>query len=126
MGMALISFVCFGAPAAHGQSAAAGATSSTTIERGRELFQSRCASCHSLDTNRTGPMLRGVVGRRVGEAAGYRYSPALAAAEFDWDEARLDLWLSGPSRFILGVRMRASVREAGDRRAIIAYLRSAR
>lgn len=46
--------------------------------RGVALYASRCSGCHSVDFNRTGPLHRGVVGRRVGGVTSYRYSPALS------------------------------------------------
>jgi len=51
---------------------------------GRELFAERCAACHALDSNKLGPMLAGVVGRKAGSAAGYHYSTALKTAGLIW------------------------------------------
>src|SRR6266849_7801429 len=34
--------------------------------RGQQLFSERCASCHALDVNKTGPMLGGVFERKAG------------------------------------------------------------
>ena len=89
---------------------------------GQQLFAARCALCHALDANKTGPMLGGVFGRKAGLAPGYKYSPALANAGIVWSADRLDQWLTDPRKFIPGVKMPVRVLEASARRDIIAYL----
>lgn len=95
------------------------------VATGQRKFRWQCSFCHALDENHTGPRLRDVIGRAAGSVAEFRYSPALANAGFVWDDATLNRWLSGPSRFIPGVRMEAQVPEPEDRLAIIAFLRHA-
>lgn len=95
-------------------------------QRGKSLFAERCASCHDLDANKTGPMLGGVLGRRAGSVAGYPYSPGLRAAGFAWSQQTLDRWLSGPDKMIPGARMPVRVLEPSTRRDIIAYLAAQR
>jgi len=92
--------------------------------RGKELWESKCIGCHSLDANRVGPLHRGVFGRKAGTAPGFSYSAAVKNAGFAWDEARLDQWLAGPSKFLPGSRMGFSVAAPNDRDDIIAFLRS--
>ena len=92
--------------------------------RGKELWESKCIGCHSLDANRVGPLHRGVFGRKAGTAPGYSYSTAVKNAGFVWDEARLDQWLSGPAKFLPGSRMGFSVADPADRADIIAFLKS--
>jgi len=94
--------------------------------RGEQLYQSRCGACHSLDANRVGPRHRGVVGRRVASVSGYRYSAALQARAFVWDEPRLDQWLENPTALVPGTAMGVRVPKAQDRADIIAYLRDQR
>ena len=91
---------------------------------GRTLYESRCGGCHSLDANRTGPRHRGVVGRAAASVPDYNYSPALRRVGGTWTADRLDTWLQGPQRMAPGTRMYLSVRDAGQRRDIIAYLAS--
>jgi len=91
--------------------------------RGRELFAERCAACHALDSNKTGPMLGGVFGREAASVGGYKYSSALGAAKLVWTATTLDKWLSGPQAFVPGARMPVAVPQAAARRDIIAYLR---
>ena len=89
---------------------------------GQELFGERCTACHALESNKTGPMLGGVVGRRAGSAAGYHYSPALEASGFVWSTGNLDQWLADPQKFVPGARMPVRVLDAPSRRDIVAYL----
>jgi cytochrome c oxidase assembly protein subunit 11 len=89
---------------------------------GYELFAERCAACHALRDNKTGPLLGGVVGRRAGSAPGYSYSPGLVSAGLIWTPENLDQWLSDPRKFIAGAKMPIRVIEASSRRDIIAYL----
>jgi len=90
--------------------------------RGEQLFGERCAVCHALGANKTGPMLGGVFERKAGSAAGYKYSPALSSADLDWSAENLDRWLSDPRKFIVGARMPVRVLDEASRRDIIAYL----
>jgi cytochrome c2 len=89
---------------------------------GKTLFGERCSACHALDSNKFGPMLGGIVGRRAGSSAGYPYSSALRSANFTWSNANLDQWLTDPQKFVPGVKMPVRVIEATSRRDIIAYL----
>jgi cytochrome c oxidase assembly protein Cox11 len=91
-------------------------------KRGQTLFAERCATCHVLDHNKTGPLLAGVVGRRAGTAPGYNYSPAVRQAGLRWSADALDHWLADPRKFIPGARMPVRVLDPTTRRDIIAYL----
>ncbi|HJU15785.1 MAG TPA: cytochrome c oxidase assembly protein [Stellaceae bacterium] len=95
-------------------------------KRGKALFAERCASCHSLDENKVGPMLGGVLGRRAGSLPAYSYSAGLKKAGFDWSRQTLDRWLAGPGTMIPGARMPVRVLEPSTRRDIIAYLAAQR
>jgi len=99
------------------------ATAEADAVRGEQLFGERCAACHAIDTNRTGPMLGGLVGRKAGSAPGYKYSPALSDADLTWSPDNLDRWLADPRKFIPDARMPVRVLEASARRDIIAYLK---
>jgi cytochrome c oxidase assembly protein subunit 11 len=89
---------------------------------GEQLFTERCSACHALDSNKTGPMLGGVVGRKAGSASGYHYSPALQAAGLVWSEDNLDQWLADPKKFVPGARMPVRVLDTPSRRDLVAYL----
>ena len=95
-------------------------------EAGRRAF-GQCRSCHTVDSDApsraTGPNLFGIVGRKIGSEADFEYSQAAAAADFDWDAAKLDQWLTSPQAFLPGTRMSfAGVRNEKQRRDLIAYL----
>jgi cytochrome c oxidase assembly protein subunit 11 len=91
-------------------------------DRGQQFFSERCASCHALDANKTGPVLGGVFERKAGSAPGYRYSPELGSADLHWSAENLDRWLTDPRKFIAGAKMLVHVVDAASRRDIIAYL----
>ena len=93
-------------------------------QRGKQLYESRCIACHSIDENRVGPAHKGVFGRRAGRAKGYDYSPALKASRLVWNEKNLDRWLADPGKVIPGTKMGYSVPNAGDRADLIEYLRA--
>ncbi len=56
---------------------------------GAKLYPIKCGTCHALDTNKIGPMQRGVIGRKAGIAVGYTYSAGLKASGITWDKASL-------------------------------------
>jgi len=91
---------------------------------GKVLFDSRCAACHSLDASRVGPLLRGVVGRKVASVAGYDYSDALKRVNGRWDARRLQMWLQDPQSVAPGAKMAFSLPSDSDRIAVIQYLAS--
>ena len=97
------------------------------LERGARMFRF-CAGCHSLKAGefRLGPPLAGLIGRRAGGVAGYRYSKALRQSGIVWDATTLDGWLANPKKFVPGNRTPFSgVRNARARAALIAFLASA-
>jgi cytochrome c len=91
--------------------------------RGKQLYESRCIACHSIDDNRVGPAHKGVFGRRAGAVNGYDYSAAVKKSKVVWNERTLDRWLANPESLIPGQKMGYSVPEAADRADLIAYLR---
>ena len=97
------------------------------MARGEALF-SQCAVCHAIDPSLghgAGPNLFGVFGRPIGEAAGFKFSPALRREEGAWTEDRLDEYLADPFGSIPGSRMAfAGLPKPEDREALICYLAS--
>lgn len=91
---------------------------------GQALYQAKCGGCHSIDTNRIGPLHRGVVGRKVASVPGFAYSPALKKLSGVWTGARLDQWLQGPQKLAPGSKMYLTVPDAAQRAGIIAYLKT--
>jgi cytochrome c len=93
---------------------------------GAALFKQQCATCHTTDLSdplRQGPPLVHIVGRQAGKFEGFSYSPALARADFSWDEARLDAWLTNPQDVIPGAIMPYRQPRPETRAAIIGYLK---
>jgi cytochrome c len=92
--------------------------------RGKQLYESRCIGCHSVDANRVGPAHKGVFGRKAGSVKDYDYSDALKKTRVIWNEQTLDRWLANPEKLIPGQKMGFSVPDAKDRADLIDYLKS--
>ena len=93
---------------------------------GATLFKQQCATCHTIDPAepvRQGPPLAKILGRAAGKTNGFHYSPGLAKADFVWDEARLDAWLTNPQVMIPDAFMAYRQAKPETRAAIIAYLK---
>ncbi|HJV42612.1 c-type cytochrome [Caulobacter sp.] len=101
-------------------------SSAAAQANGQALFESRCGMCHGLTPapGKMGPPLKGVVGRKLGAAAGYNYSDALKRSKTTWSTARLDAFLAAPGKAAPGTKMMVGVSAADQRAAIIAYLSS--
>jgi cytochrome c len=83
-----------------------------------------CRSCHSTEPGRNGvgPSVRGIVGSKAGDVAGYAFSPALKKSGVVWTRATLDRWLQGPMKMVPGTKMVLPVADPARRKAIIDYL----
>jgi cytochrome c len=92
-------------------------------EHGKTIFKA-CAACHAIDQAiRVGPGLGGVVGRKAGTAAGFRYSNAMKNSEIVWDAKILDVFLESPQKLVPGNRMPyAGLKDPTDRTDLAAYL----
>ncbi len=94
--------------------------------RGRGLFQSHCAICHSADPDGrviVGPPLFGVVDRPAAAVAGFDYSEALTAAGFAWTIEQLRAYLQSPRALIPGGRMRfRGLDKPGQAEDVVAFL----
>jgi cytochrome c len=93
---------------------------------GPTLFKQQCATCHTnnlTDPVRQGPSLFGIIGRRAGTVDGFHYSSGFAKADFVWDDARLDAWITNPQAMIPGAVMAYRQAKPEARAAIIAYLK---
>ena len=91
---------------------------------GKAVFQKRCTGCHALDMDREGPRLRDVIGRRAGTVQTFEYSKAMQGANFTWNAALLDKWLTDTNSVVSGNDMTFRVPKPEERAAIIAYLRT--
>jgi cytochrome c len=97
------------------------------LANGQKQFL-RCRACHTLvsgGADGVGPNLHDLFGRKAGSKAGYNYSPALAAADFSWNAARLDAWIADPKAVVPGNKMVfPGIKDAKDRADLVAYLRA--
>ena len=91
---------------------------------GKDLFERRCSGCHGLDQNKEGPRLRNVYGRKAAALSDFGYSDSLKKLGVHWDAANLDRWLTDPDAMAPGTEMAFHVGDAGERQALIAYLKS--
>ncbi len=93
---------------------------------GETAFNMRCKACHTVAPGGApgpiAPNLRGVVGRKAGASSYKNYSPALKAAPIIWNAASLDKFLTAPTKVVPGTRMVLAVSDAGQRKALIAWL----
>lgn len=117
--------VVVGLALAVGTVAIAHAAPSGDAKAGAEIYE-RCAACHSLAHDRTGPRHCGLFGRRAGSVADYPYSEAMKRSGIVWNDATLDRFLAAPLDAVPGTSMGyAGVPNAKERAALIAYLKSA-
>lgn len=90
-----------------------------------------CAACHVFDktgTNKVGPGLWGVIGRKPASHAGFTYSAGMTTfggAHDAWTYEMLDAYLTNPKAEVPGNKMAfAGLKKAEDRANVIAYLRT--
>ncbi|WP_245304181.1 c-type cytochrome [Rhizobium aethiopicum] len=113
----VISFLPAGAGAQEGD-ATAGAT----------VFK-KCATCHVVDsdTNKVGPSLKGLFGRKAGTHPGFAYSSGMKAAGeggLVWDEATLRDYLHNPKAKVKGTKMAfVGVKDDQEITNLVAYLK---
>ena len=106
--------------------AALAAPDAAALKRGEEIY-ARCAACHAIEANRTGPQHCGLFGRKAGTAPGFDgYSKAMRASGIVWDERTLDVFLQDPMKAVPGTAMGyAGVKDDKERAELIAWLREA-
>lgn len=97
--------------------------------RGEEVF-AQCRSCHQIGqgaTDRIGPHLNGIFGRRAGAHDGFRYSDdmqMMGADGLTWEIETLEAYLENPKALVSRTRMNfAGLKDSQDRSDILAYLR---
>lgn len=98
------------------------------IERGAELFKSKCASCHSIregGPNKQGPPLFGVMGRAAGTCEGFEYSDAMVRSGIVWSDKHLWEYLVNPMNYVVGTnKIAGCMRREEDRANTIAYIKT--
>lgn len=96
--------------------------------KGEKVFR-KCKACHEVGegaSNKTGPMLNGILGRAAA-AGDYAYSDALKekaeAESLVWTPETLDEFLTKPKAYVKGTKMSfAGIRKESQRADLIAYL----
>jgi cytochrome c len=100
---------------------------STSATEGAKIFK-KCAACHSIaegGANKIGPALWGVLGRKAGAVADYKYSKAMAAHGKAWSFEEMNGFLIKPKDWIKGTKMSfAGLKNAKERAAVILYMNS--
>jgi len=98
--------------------------------RGKKVFN-KCKACHSIKVgkHKIGPSLGGVIGRKAGTAEGFKRYKGLKGADWTWDEATLDEYLTNPKLFVKSRNKRKSsmilrLKKKRDRDNVIAYLKT--
>lgn len=95
-------------------------------DAGQEAFATYCSDCHSVAsemTNRKGPTLFGLIGRKAGSVPGYEYSEANAASGWVWDDDVLRRYLPNPRAAMPGTKMKFDgVTDPDEVEDIIAFL----
>jgi cytochrome c len=84
------------------------AASAGDAGKGRGVFNSQCAMCHSNARNGPtilGPTLFGVVGRSAGSVAGFAYSSGMKSSGITWSNDKLEAYLPAPRAMVPGTKM---------------------
>ena len=98
-------------------------------DRGADVFRA-CVACHTLhagDTNRAGPTLAGIFGRKIATLPGYRFSEALKRLDIVWTpETVAKLFEVGPMTYTPGTKMpEQKIGAPEDRDALVKFLEKA-
>ena len=105
-----------------------GAAFAQDAKRGEKIFGD-CAACHAPERgvkDTVGPDLHGVIGRKAGEGADFRYSPAMKRSGITWTAETLNNFIADPQKLVPGNRMPYSgLPDAKDRADLLAYLQAA-
>jgi len=96
---------------------------------GEKLFKARCTQCHTINkggSNKQGPNLYGIVGRKSGSVPGYAYTTANRDANVTWTEDNLFVYLEKPKQFIPKTKMTfPGFKKPAERADVVAYLKKA-
>ena len=90
------------ASAPSGEAAVAG-----DVVAGAAVFKV-CTACHSIGpgaTNRVGPELNGLIGRKAGSVANFHYSDAMKNSGLTWDLATFGKYINDPRGTVPGNKM---------------------
>jgi cytochrome c len=98
-------------------------------EAGEDVFK-KCRACHAVGpdaTNKVGPLLNGIIGRKSGTVDGFNYSDSnkeAGAKGLVWSEAELLKYLENPQAYMPKNKMAfAGLKDEQDRLDVLAYLK---
>ena len=98
---------------------------SANVADGKKIFK-KCAACHSIAKdggNKIGPALWGVLGRKAGSVADYKYSKAMTAYGKPWSFEEMNGFLTKPKDWLKGTKMSfVGLKKETDRAAVILYM----
>jgi cytochrome c len=86
----------------------------------------KCVACHSMEagTHMMGPSLHDLMGRKVGTAQGFTFSPAMEQADFAWTDSTLSAFLENPMQYVPGTAMPfGGIKKAEQRAELVCYIK---
>jgi len=95
-------------------------------DHGAEIFRA-CVACHTLksdESQKAGPTLWHIFGRRIATLPGYNFSPALKKLDIVWSkETVARLFEIGPAHYTPGTKMpEQTISSEDDRKALVEFL----
>lgn len=95
------------------------------VARGKKIAAT-CATCHALteESNRIGPHLVSVLGRKAGTVTGYAYSAAMKRHGQEWTPEHLAVFLENPLGVVPGTKMAISPLGPEQVSDVISYIQS--
>ena len=87
--------------------ASSGTVLAQDLEAGEASFR-KCAPCHSIGedaTNKVGPVLNGLDGRKAGSVEGFSYSDANKNSGITWNEESFKEYIRDPRTKVPGTKM---------------------
>ncbi len=97
---------------------------------GKKVFR-KCMACHAVGEkakNKVGPVLNGVIGRKVASNDSYKYSTAMieyGAGDKVWTEEMFMAYIMDPKGVVKGTKMAfAGLKKEEDVTNVLAYLES--
>ncbi|MBU2982104.1 c-type cytochrome [Lentibacter algarum] len=108
----------------------AAALDAELVKAGEKVFK-KCKACHQVGEGakaRTGPVLNGVVGAKLGHVENFKYSKTMLSMGEEgvvWNEANLAEFLKKPRSFVSKTKMSfAGLKKEDDIKAVTEYLKS--